>query len=498
MTDVTEVERLRRRVAELEEQLDATGPPPPATVTGRRSRWWAVASAVLLTLACVLAPLSVVAVWASAEISDTEQYVATVAPLADDPAVQRAVADQVTAAILTELDVQGLTSDALEVIAAQDDVPPRVADALPALAVPIANGFANFTRTQVGNVLASPEFANVWAQVNRAAHTQVVKLLEGNEGGAVTAQGDTVTLNLGPVIDQVKQRLVAQGFDLAANIPTVDRSFVLVQSEAVTRAQTGYRLLNTLGFWLPLVTLALFAAGVVMAGDRRRALVRGSLGVVGAMLLLGIGLAVLRLTYVNETPGNVLTEAAAGQVFDTLVTFLRTGLRAVAVLGLLVALAAFLSGPSSTAVRTRAAFERGLGSLRGGAESAGWDSGGVGVWTYTHKRGLRLGVFLAAGLLLVFWTRPTAWVVVWTALAVALALVLVEFLGRPPRPAADLDALRGPVGQETGTSPASSGPAGPAAPTVPRQVARVASSEVPAEPVAGDDARASGTQTSAP
>lgn len=498
MTDVTEVERLRRRVAELEEQLDATGPPPPATVTGRRSRWWAVASAVLLTLACVLAPLSVIAVWASAEISDTEQYVATVAPLADDPAVQRAVADQVTAAILTELDVQGLTSDALEVIAAQDDVPPRVADALPALAVPIANGFANFTRTQVGNVLASPEFANVWAQVNRAAHTQVVKLLEGNEGGAVTAQGDTVTLNLGPVIDQVKQRLVAQGFDLAANIPTVDRSFVLVQSEAVTRAQTGYRLLNTLGFWLPLVTLALFAAGVVMAGDRRRALVRGSLGVVGAMLLLGIGLAVLRLTYVNETPGNVLTEAAAGQVFDTLVTFLRTGLRAVAVLGLLVALAAFLSGPSSTAVRTRAAFERGLGSLRGGAESAGWDSGGVGVWTYTHKRGLRLGVFLAAGLLLVFWTRPTAWVVVWTALAVALALVLVEFLGRPPRPAADLDALRGPVGQETGTSPASSGPAGPAAPTVPRQVARVASSEVPAEPVAGDDARASGTQTSAP
>jgi hypothetical protein len=485
MTDVTEVERLRRRVAELEEQLGATGPPPPATVTGRRSRWWAVTSAVLVSLACVLAPLSVVAVWASAQISDTEQYVATVAPLAEDPAVQSAVADEVTATILTELDVQGLTSDALEVIAAQDNVPPRVADALPALAVPIANGFAGFTRTQVGNVLASPEFANVWAQVNRAAHTQVVKLLEGNQGGAVSAQGDTVTLNLGPVIDQVKQRLVAQGFDLAANIPSVDRSFVLVQSDAVTRAQTGYRLLNTLGVWLPLVTLALFVAGVLMAGDRRRALVRGSLGVVAAMLLLGVGLALLRLTYVNETPADVLTEAAAGQVFDTLVAFLRTGLRAVALLGLLVALAAFLSGPSSAATRTRAAFERGIGSLRGGAESAGWDSGVVGAWTYAHKRGLRLGVFLAAGLLLVFWTRPTGWVVAWTALGVVLALVVVEFLGRPPRQPA---GLRETDEFETPTA---------TLPAVPRQVPRAPSEDAAGEPVAGDSSRRT-TETQSP
>ena len=39
---------------------------------------------------CALAPLSVVSVWARSEVTDTDRYVDTVAPLAKDPAVQAA------------------------------------------------------------------------------------------------------------------------------------------------------------------------------------------------------------------------------------------------------------------------------------------------------------------------------------------------------------------------------------------------------------------------
>lgn len=433
MNDANEVERLRARVAELEAQLSTAGEPAAAVETEhRRSVWWSVSSAVLITLACLLAPLSVTSVWASTQVSDTEQYVQTVAPLAEDPAVQSAIAQDVTRAVLEYIDVETLTTEMLQTLAQGENVPPRLATALPALAVPISNGIESFTRTQVDRIVASPQFAVVWERVNRVAHEQVVTLLEGTQGGAISAQGDTVTLNLGPVIDQVKERLVAEGFTIAERIPTIDRSFVLMQSEGVTRAQGIYRLLNTLGTWLPFIAVALFAIGVFLARDRRRALLNGSLGIVGALLALGVGLALARVAYLDAVPPEVLSQEAAGNVFDTMVRFLRTALRAAAVLGIILALAAFMTGPSTAAVRSRATIERGIDSLRGGAEAAGWHAGRVGSWTYAHKRVLRIGTLIAAGLVLVWWTRPTGWVVVMTALVVLVVLAVIEFLGRPP------------------------------------------------------------------
>ena len=40
---------------------------------------------------------------------------------------------------------------------------------------------------------------------------------------------------------------------------------------------------------------------------------------------------------------------------------------------------------------------RGIGWLRGGAESAGLRTGAVGVWVYAHKQALRIGAVAAAG-----------------------------------------------------------------------------------------------------
>lgn len=456
-----EVERLRARVAELESQARATAdgdPPGP-----HRAPWRAVASSVLLVLACVLAPLSVVSVWTATQLSDTDQYVETVAPLAADPAVQRAVADDVTAELVKALDVDQVTADTLEVLASQQNMPPRLAAVLPGLAVPLSNGIESFTRDQVEALLATPQFAALWEQVNRVAHKQVVRLLEGDTSGVVTAQGDTVTLNLSPIVARVQERLVDRGFTLAENIPPVDRSFVLVQSDAITSAQSYYRLLTTLGAWLPLITLALFVGGILLAHDSRRALVRGALGVTAAMLLLGVALALARSWYVSTTPADILTEQAAGNVFDTLVRFLRTSLRAVAVLGLVLALGAILAGPSTAAARTRATLQGGIGSARRGAEGRGWNTGPAGTWTFSHRKGLRIGILIAAGLVLAFWTRPSGWVVIGIAVTALLLLAVVEFLAVPPGPApsapttAPAAAVEVPRQREPSTEPAARG-----------------------------------------
>lgn len=474
MNDVSEVERLRTKVAELEARL-ATGEPPPATRgAGRRSPWWAVGSAVLITLACVLAPLSVASVWASTELSDADAYVETVAPLADDPAVQRAIANEVTDVIFENLDVEAVTTDALNTLANQPNVPPRVADVLPGLAIPITNGVESFTRDQVNRLVASPQFAQLWDQVNRVAHEQVTTLLSGEQGGALSAQGNTITLNLGPIIDEVKTRLVDRGFTLASKVPSIDKSFVLVQSDSISQAQGFYSLLNTLGVWLPVAVLVLFVAGVVLARDRRRALLKGALGLTAAMVVLGVVLALARTWYVGTTPADILNEQAAGGVFDTLLRFLKTGLRMVAVVGLVLALAAFLTGPSTFAVKTRATLEGGIGSMRGGAESAGWHTGRFGTWVYAHRRALQVSVAILGGLVLMFWTRPTGWVVVGIAVAVVLLLGVVEFLATPPaQPAAPAAEAQDAAEGETEAVAAAEGP------TLPRQMPRAPGEETP-------------------
>ncbi|MGA8044834.1 MAG: hypothetical protein WCA30_01070 [Dermatophilaceae bacterium] len=431
--EVEELARLRQRVAELEAaQVTVASQPGPGSGTGGGSTR-AFASALLIVLACLLAPLSVLSVWASTVVSDTDRYVETVAPIASDPGVQTAIADEVTVAIMENLNVAEVTSAALQTLSEQENMPPRVAAALPALAQPLTRGIEDFTRTQTGNFVASDQFETVWAEVNRVAHAQLVTLLQGDTGGAITAQDNQITLNLAPVIEAVSTRLVDQGFTLAANVPTVDRTFVLAESDGIGQAQRFYGILNALGVWLPVVALALLAAGVLLAGDRRRALLRGALGLSVAMVALGAALTLTRTLYVETTPADVLTAESAGNVFDMLVRFLRTSLRATAVLGLLVALAAFLTGPSRRAVQVRAFFDRGIGHARGSADSAGWHLDTVGSWVYRHKSMLWVTTFVVAGLALMFWDRPTAWDVIGLALVVLAVLAVIAFLGRPPR-----------------------------------------------------------------
>jgi hypothetical protein len=119
---------------------------------------------------------------------------------------------------------------------------------------------------------------------------------------------------------------------------------------------------------------------------------------------------------------------------DTIVAYLRLGLRTVLVLALVVAGGAFLSGPSTTAVRTRQRLTAGIGWLRGGAEHAGWRTGPLGTWVYANKTLLRIAAVALAALALVFWGQPTGKTILLLAGLLLVALALIEFLGQPPQP----------------------------------------------------------------
>src|SRR6266545_398224 len=416
--------KVERPDAELADRRVA--PPERAA----RQRWRTVLASLLIVVACVLAPLSAVAVWTKNLVTNTDRYVRTVAPLASEPAIQHALTDKITTKIFTNIDVQALYNQAVDALAKQG-LPPNIVAQLKTFTVPVANGVQSFTHTEVAKITSSAAFANAWVQANRQAHAALVKALTGKGGGAVTIQNDTVTLNLGPLIHTAKQQLTASGFNLAAKIPETNATFALFQADNITKARGAFNLLNKLGIWLPIIALALIALGVSTAKNHRRALIGASLGVGAGMIVLALGLAIFRSAYLNALPPTASHDAAA-VLYDTLVGFLRLGLRSVLVLALVIAVGAFLTGPSVTAVRTREGFVRGLGRLRGGAESAGLRTGPVGIWVYEHKQALRIGAVAAAGLALVFWGQPTGKVIILLAVLALVALALIELLARSP------------------------------------------------------------------
>jgi hypothetical protein len=218
---------------------------------------------------------------------------------------------------------------------------------------------------------------------------------------------------------------------VASRIPEVQASFVLFQSKDITRVRAGFNLLNTLGIWLPILALALLGLGVYVAKDHRRALVGAALGVAVSMVVLALALAIFRSIYLDAVPASVLPHDAAAVLYDTIVRFLRLGLRTILVLALVVAGGAFLSGSSATAVRTRSSLAGAIGWLQGSAEHAGLRTGPVGAWVEANKRTLRIAAVAVAALALVFWGRPTGKVVLGLTLALLVTLAIIEFLARP-------------------------------------------------------------------
>jgi len=427
---------LRAEASRLEAELGVE-PVGPAAMSGGdssggRGGWWRTPVVVVcLVLSAVLAPLAIVATWAHDQVSNTDRYVATVAPLAEDPAIQKAVSSRITAQLISYLDIRAVTADAANALAARG-VPPNVAASLQALGTPLANSVENFIGQRVTRLVQSQEFADAWAQANREAHGQMVAVLTGEKNGAITVEGNTVSLNLAVVVDAVKQRLINSGFALAERIPDVQAQFTLFESSDLARVQTGFRILSALARTLPVLAVVFLGLAVAVARRRRRTLVAGSLVIAASMLLLGLALNVFRVIYLDAVPSDRLPTDAAAAVYDQLVTFIRLNLRAVLVLFLAIAAVAWVSGPEPAPVAVRSGFTRGLDVIRHGSDRAGLHTGPVGEFLGRYRvpiRGLVAGVVVLAYVLA---DHPTGGWTLGLILCAALLLLVVELLARDP------------------------------------------------------------------
>ncbi|WP_353826800.1 hypothetical protein [Agromyces sp. SYSU T0242] len=445
MADVTEPDdQLRARIAQLEAEnarlradaetrdlsSDVAAASAP-TERAKRRRGRTVGAVVMIVLGLLLAPVAVISAWARAELVDTDRFVATFGPLADDPEVQAFIADEVTVAIEDQVDIPQLTSDVFDGIRALD-LPPRAEDALGLLEVPAAQGLQSLLSSTVDRVIASDAFADIWRASLTATHRQFTAALQGDPDAALEIGGDgTLSIQLGPIIEAVKQRLGDQGIGFAAAIPTIDRSVQIAQADSLVLVQTIYALAVAVGTWLPVLVLVLLAGGVVVAKRRSVALVWAAGGLAAVMLLTLAGFGTGRLFFVGTVSPSIMPRGAAESLFGGLTELMVSTIAALTVLALAVAIIAWLSGGSSPARRLRGFADDGFGAVRGSAAAHGITTGRFGAGLHRWRVAAYAAIAVIAALVLLASRPLTVSTVVWTVVLALLAVLVVELLRRP-------------------------------------------------------------------
>ncbi|MDF2563574.1 MAG: hypothetical protein K0R99_5020 [Microbacterium sp.] len=234
------------RALERERAAASPGGAPTGDSRGARSRRWgrtALATALIL-IGVILAPVAVVSTWAHHQLTDTDYFVDTFAPLAHEPAVQDLVADEAVAAIEAQIDIDRIASDLFAGIG-DLGLDPRAMEALDLLEAPAVAGVKGLMQNTIHEFVASDAFSAIWKDALEITHRQLVNTATGQEDAAITiGQNQQIQLELGPILEAVKQELVADGIPLADHIPVIDRSIVIAEDTSITLYLTIYQIVR--------------------------------------------------------------------------------------------------------------------------------------------------------------------------------------------------------------------------------------------------------------
>ncbi len=407
------------------------GAPDTATAGPRAHRTRRITAWVLVVLASLLIPVSVISVWAIRTVTDTDQYVATMAPLARNQVIDEHLAAKATDALFSTHIVQNKVTAAL---------PPKAKP----IVTPIVNQVHSYVEGLALKFFESPKFGQLWDFLNRHTHDAVVDVLTGKQSPLTKKleKGGAIVVNVTPALNNIIDQANAKGITLfnpaKAILTQGDKLGVTVVSKSQVSKFTGlFNLIVKLKWVIPAIALALAALAIGIAVQRRKTLLRLAIGVALVTLLLLAGLSLGRITFINQASGHVNGQVAAA-VWDTMLRFLKTDLRWMLLASVLVALGAWLAGPARYAVWIRSTVAKGgrwvgaqaheLTAGAGRAAAGSERARRTGGWITEHLNGLRIVGVVVAALFLVFGGNLTGWSLLIIVIVLAVYLGLLQLV----------------------------------------------------------------------
>jgi hypothetical protein len=382
-----------------DEQADdaATSATTDDTAAPKKHRGRATVSILLAVIGGVLLPLAGFTVWTRNQLLDTDRYVATVAPLATDPAIQDAAAARLTKTVSEAVDFKKIAAESL----------PEQAQVL---AGPIASGAQGLVSTLSDKAVKSKQFQTLWDDANRAGHKALVAAATGEGTPSVDTKDGKVVVEFGPLAKQVLKAVDKEtGLDLASKVPAdkINAKYVLVDSKDLAKAQSAVKWLNRLTWIISIASLLCLVGAVFAATKRRVGVRRAGWAVTVASAVTLVGFAIGRNRYLSALPSTV-NQAAASSTFDILVKNLRTGFRVTGIIGILLLLGSLIHLPE-----------------RGG------EPGPFAVWVTEHVVVIRTLIVVLGALVLLALDQPAVASVVGIVAVVVVLLVAVQVIVRP-------------------------------------------------------------------
>ncbi|HUC79214.1 MAG TPA: hypothetical protein VMQ58_03150 [Candidatus Saccharimonadales bacterium] len=198
--------------------------PNPQT---HKLRTFFAAIAGIVAIYLILA--SVTVVWLNSTVTNTSDYVNTVAPLVKKPAIQNFVAEKVTDQLLSNAPLQDLANSLLPASDLANN--PSVAQ-IKAQLQPII-------QSTVLQIVQSQSFATLWRNTNQTAHAALINQINNNDG--------QIQLNLHPAITGVVNDLRGTKLNVVATKVTIkpDTGVLNIKSTGISKVHRYYKLFQT-------------------------------------------------------------------------------------------------------------------------------------------------------------------------------------------------------------------------------------------------------------
>jgi hypothetical protein len=293
----------------------------------------------LVVLAVLLGIVSLLAGFIRFQALDTDTVSETASELIADPEIRNEVAASLVDELYANVDVQA-------------ELEQRLPADQKGLAGPAAAGLRELSDRIAVRMLERPRVQALWVDTVTRAHRQLINVLEDDTGPVSTEDG-VVVLDLQPLMIQLGDRIAIFGRVAERFGPDTGR-IEIMEADQLETAQDITQLLKFLGTWLWVLPIALFGVALWISRGRRLSILRL---IAFGMIFGGFVVLVVRRLAGSYIVDNLVTsETVRPAVLDAwniLTDQLRDGGLTFLGLGVIALVAAWIGGPSESAVGTR-------------------------------------------------------------------------------------------------------------------------------------------------
>ncbi len=401
---------------------------------------------VFAFLTALLLVSAVVGSWTTNTALDTDKFVARVGPIIDEPDVRQAVSSQLTTQITDALNLQA-------------KIEPALPQNIKFLAGPIASGADSFIGTQVSNFVDTDAFRTLWDNALRLSQERVAAALTGQDTNLVVVDG-TVNIDLISVVNAVLAELsnnlptilgnsvqlsippdanvtqitaIVQKY-LGVELPENFAQIPIMNASDLEAAQTGVQVVSTGNILLFVGALICLILALAISAGRRR-----TVFVLGMSVALVTGIVFFALRAVNQSTlagiSDPELQTAASTSVRVIFETLRSAATALVIIGVLLALVAYLVGPGRFPVWLRSSTRKAAKKVSQSTQDAA-TSDRTAAFARTYLDPLRFGAIIVAVLALLIWSSWLSFGII-LAVLVIFEVVVTIAAGRADDPAPD-------------------------------------------------------------